>query len=530
MEQHDNFQQQVDLTLVRNAQQGDIGSFEYLVQLYRKKAYRWAYSVTDDPYLAEDAVQDAFLNVYLRKESLRQVSNFTSWLYRIVRNEALMKVRRGGYYRREKPVPSNWFREYSYSTQNAQIDEPDKEILRLESEEVLNHLLSCLHCREKDIFYAYTFCGLNTKEITVKFSISATNFYKILSRARKKMQNARYRYFLDQYMDSIGRMGERRRRTIDLPFMYMGEIWDSAMCCFMLITKNIYNQPFSLSKIMGLSGQAFRMTIQENEMSIASPLAFHWGHVYSHAFRNLGFHSRYIWNADERRSPELFLDSLEMIRKSIMDGLPVICWNIRNPLFGLIHGFDDELRRFEIIGFGENRSANYEDLLLGEIFIMQVSRGQIIDEESMFLDAIKMIVDHSKGTGSMNVSVDGLEAYNAWIRILNKESVDELGNSFTIAYISDARNHALKFLEACLDSAEHSFLTQRASIRSSLEKAIIHYREVTGIFYKLKKMFPYPKGNNEHSSISEAIKLLERAQKQEELGIEALAEIAKRDL
>jgi len=501
-------------------------SFEEMVQYYRQQAYRWACSVTDDPYLAEDAVQDAFLNIYMRRESLMEIRNFTSWLYRVVRNEALMKIRKRRGRRREslldlRTMPDDHI---PVSYQEANTD-PNLEYLKLESEQVLQSLLANLNDREREIFRDYTFNSLETHEITAKYNISVSNYYQLLSRARKKLQQARYRYFLNQYLDSLKRSGTFQRKQIDMPYIYMGEVWDSASACLMTIMKNIYQQDWSLTRVMGMSAQAFRMTIHQNELSVVSPLAFHWGRIFSEAFLNLGFKSTYMWNADQRRSPELYLDALDMIRQSILSGIPVICWNVRNPLFGLIHGFDDERKQFNLLGFGDHKTAHYEDLLQGELFIMKVKPCSAVDEETRFLKAIRMILDHSHEQDDMNGSVSGLSAYGEWIRILENNPSKQQGIAFSFAYYSDVRKHAYLFLQECLDSTEEHVFYQRPSLRIPLEQAIIHYKEVYQVFRELRRTFPFPDGLREGEQLSDIVALLKEAWRHETLGIRELDKI-----
>jgi RNA polymerase sigma-70 factor (ECF subfamily) len=69
-------------------------AFEQIVEQYADFAYNVAYRVLGNPEDARDAVQDAFISAYRNFGSFRQESKVTTWLYRIVVNASLMKLRK----------------------------------------------------------------------------------------------------------------------------------------------------------------------------------------------------------------------------------------------------------------------------------------------------------------------------------------------------------------------------------------------------------------------------------------------------
>lgn len=79
--------------LIESAQNGDTRAFEQLVRLHQGVALRVAYLVVRNPSEAEDVTQDAFVKAYRSLGRFRDESPFRPWLLRIVRNEALNRVR-----------------------------------------------------------------------------------------------------------------------------------------------------------------------------------------------------------------------------------------------------------------------------------------------------------------------------------------------------------------------------------------------------------------------------------------------------
>jgi RNA polymerase sigma factor (sigma-70 family) len=86
--------------LIERAQSGDRRAFEELVRTHQGVALRVAYVVVRDPSEAEDVTQDAFVKAYRSMGKFRSGAPFRPWLLRIVRNEALNRVR--GTKRRER--------------------------------------------------------------------------------------------------------------------------------------------------------------------------------------------------------------------------------------------------------------------------------------------------------------------------------------------------------------------------------------------------------------------------------------------
>ncbi len=60
----------------------------------RRRMYRVALRILGDPVEAEDAVQGAWVSAWRSLDTFRNESAVSTWLYRIVTNSALARVRR----------------------------------------------------------------------------------------------------------------------------------------------------------------------------------------------------------------------------------------------------------------------------------------------------------------------------------------------------------------------------------------------------------------------------------------------------
>ena len=76
------------------AQQGDRGAFESLTLANYTRLYRVAKSILRDRHSAEDATQQAFLDIWRYIQRLREPSRFSGWSYRLLVHACYAEARR----------------------------------------------------------------------------------------------------------------------------------------------------------------------------------------------------------------------------------------------------------------------------------------------------------------------------------------------------------------------------------------------------------------------------------------------------
>ena len=82
-----------DEALVSRAAAGDEAAFEELVRRHQERVYRLACRLTGDDADAADVLQETFLQVFRHLGEFRGEARFTTWLFRVVTNAALMRRR-----------------------------------------------------------------------------------------------------------------------------------------------------------------------------------------------------------------------------------------------------------------------------------------------------------------------------------------------------------------------------------------------------------------------------------------------------
>ena len=84
----------MDQDLVMQAQDGDQRAFEMLTVAHHPRLFRVAYGILRDRHLAEDATQQAFLDIWRHIPRLRDRSRFEAWSYRLLVNACYDEARR----------------------------------------------------------------------------------------------------------------------------------------------------------------------------------------------------------------------------------------------------------------------------------------------------------------------------------------------------------------------------------------------------------------------------------------------------
>jgi len=82
-----------DEVLIRAAQAGDNRAVRAILTRYNRRLYRIARGILRNDTEAEDAVQEAYVNAFTHLASFRGDSSLSTWLSRIVMNEALGRLR-----------------------------------------------------------------------------------------------------------------------------------------------------------------------------------------------------------------------------------------------------------------------------------------------------------------------------------------------------------------------------------------------------------------------------------------------------
>jgi RNA polymerase sigma-70 factor (ECF subfamily) len=93
-----------DVALVRRALARDPNAFRAIIKTHNQRLYRIARGVVRNDAEAEDIVQEAYMRAFASLGAFRGEASLSTWLSRIVINEALGRLRKR---KRDVPMPEN---------------------------------------------------------------------------------------------------------------------------------------------------------------------------------------------------------------------------------------------------------------------------------------------------------------------------------------------------------------------------------------------------------------------------------------
>jgi RNA polymerase sigma-70 factor (ECF subfamily) len=176
--------EQRDQQLVLLAKKGDTDAFGKLMLEYQNKIYRLARRMTATDEDAEDVLQEAFIKAFRSLSGFKGKSKFSTWLYRITVNLALMKLRRKKLdsVSLDEPVSTD------EGTVQREIEDevldPLEALIESESMEVLDEAIDELPSGYRAVFVLRHVEGLSTEETAKILRISVPAVKSRLHRTR----------------------------------------------------------------------------------------------------------------------------------------------------------------------------------------------------------------------------------------------------------------------------------------------------------------------------------------------------------
>jgi RNA polymerase sigma-70 factor (ECF subfamily) len=193
-----------DDELVRRAQADDERAFGELVTRYESKVYSLGIKMLRNPEDAEDVLQDTFLRAYRGLKSFKGNSTFSTWIYRITANSALMRLRK-------KQLPTVSIEDADERDAPITIADwapgPVEQLLTQETRDAMQQAIEALPPEFRQVFVLRDVEGLSNGEVAEILDLSVAAVKSRLHRARLKVRNRLMSFFNDTR--ARGTMGAR---------------------------------------------------------------------------------------------------------------------------------------------------------------------------------------------------------------------------------------------------------------------------------------------------------------------------------
>ncbi len=172
-----------DAELIQEALSGDASAFGQLVQRYQSRLYNTLLHVVSSREEAEDVMQDAFVQAFVKLNTFQGKSAFYTWLYRIAFNVSVSRRRR-----KRPEVSVELSREVSGAEPSDQAEDPSDRLLRQERADQVHEALESLSEEHRAILVLREMEGCCYETIAEILGLAAGTVRSRLHRARLQLR------------------------------------------------------------------------------------------------------------------------------------------------------------------------------------------------------------------------------------------------------------------------------------------------------------------------------------------------------
>jgi len=158
--------------LVERAKNGDTKAFEELMKRTQTNIYNLGLRLLGNKEDAADLMQETYIKAYENLNRFEGRSSFSTWLYRIATNNALMKLRK----EKKKKVSIDELKKIGDKSYRIEISDwsenPSSYFKSAELKEVLQKAIDSLPPKYKSVFILHDIEGLSLAEVAQILSLS----------------------------------------------------------------------------------------------------------------------------------------------------------------------------------------------------------------------------------------------------------------------------------------------------------------------------------------------------------------------
>src|SRR5688500_5741652 len=206
-----------DAEIARRIASGDEDAFRLLMRRHNQTLYRTARGILKDDAEAEDAVQEGYLLAYRAMGAFRGDAKLSTWLVRIVANEAIARSRKRR--RRAEVIRLDCDGESASAAEEANMNEstseqPEQGALRAETRRLLEARIDALPDAFRAVFVLRALEEMTEKESAEVLGIPEATVRTRFFRARGMLREALAREIDFALEDAFAFAGERCDRIV----------------------------------------------------------------------------------------------------------------------------------------------------------------------------------------------------------------------------------------------------------------------------------------------------------------------------
>ncbi len=161
---------------------GDLAALEQLYTLFHTDLYHYALKITEQPDLAEDAVQDVFIDLWNYRKQITNIHSPKFYLIRSLRNQCLKLIKK-----------QNRLTDFTAATAVSFIIEPVELQLKTDNDFVKKAIETAMHKlspRQREIIYLKFYNNLDYEELAEVLEINYQSVVNHIHKAMIKLRQA----------------------------------------------------------------------------------------------------------------------------------------------------------------------------------------------------------------------------------------------------------------------------------------------------------------------------------------------------
>jgi RNA polymerase sigma-70 factor (ECF subfamily) len=168
-------------TLLLKVADGNESAFRELFHQYWDNIYGVALMFTKSKAMAEDVVQEIFLKIWIRREQLKEVEQFSNYLFIMTRNHVVSALRK---HIRQQSFTNSLIEYFSV----ADIT-PENQLLTKETAQLIHQAIEQLPQQQKLVYQMTRKQDLSQEEIAAQLNISRNTVRNHMARALHSIRN-----------------------------------------------------------------------------------------------------------------------------------------------------------------------------------------------------------------------------------------------------------------------------------------------------------------------------------------------------
>ena len=213
-----------DVVLIQRILAGDEDAFASLIRKYEKQVHAQALRQIDDFQIAEDIVQETFLQVYQRLETLEDPTLFPKWLYVIVNRRCIAWLRKNRL--QTESLEEIDVSEIETEAYSRYVAAEHAETTAEAQRDLVQKLLAKLKESDQEVITLHYFEEMSSSEIGEFLGVSENTIRSRLRRARQQLK--KYEFMIQETLDITTEGGHHSQKQLKGEISVTQEVKDEA--------------------------------------------------------------------------------------------------------------------------------------------------------------------------------------------------------------------------------------------------------------------------------------------------------------